>query len=164
LPPHSSRLAWYSVKTVPSLPTTTGVSPFSRRGETARRMAGATTARVARVTVDLAVMARATAARVRMALLRGADRVDREIVVPTVAAHVVNGADLMVLLADQGLADLGLADLVVAPVVPMVLAAVAQDVVRALVDLVAGRAEGVSSSGWIRLIASSTKSCDRLSP
>ena len=110
--------------------------------------------RVGRATVDLAVMAGAMMARVRMALL-GADLVDREIVVPTVAARAASDADRMDLLAVR---------MVVVPAVPMVLAVVAQDVVLAAVVLEEVRAEAASSSGWIRLIASSTKSCGRLSP
>jgi len=116
-------------------------------------MAGATMARVGRATVDLAVMAGARMVRVRMVLL-GADRVDREIVVPTAAALAVSGADPM---------DLLVARMVVVPAVRMVLVAVAQDVVPMVAARVV-RAEGISSSGWIRLIASSTKSCGRLSP
>jgi hypothetical protein len=117
-------------------------------------MAGAMMARVGRATVDLAVKARATAARVQMAL-RGADRVDRVIVVPTV---VVPAVRMVLVVVD-------VVPMVAAQVVRMVHAAADQDVVQALVDpaVLAGR-EGVSSSGWIRLTASSTKSCGRLSP
>ena len=119
----------------------------------ARRMAGAmtagaTTARVDRVMEVLVVKARAMADLVPMAL-RVADLVDREIAGPMGAAPAVSGAGLMVLLEVQGLVDL--ADLVVD------LTVLAEEVEEV-------RAEGGSSNGWIRLIASSTKSCGRLSP
>jgi hypothetical protein len=119
----------------------------------ARRMARAMTAGVAS-----AMMARATADRVRMAL-RGADRVDRETVVPMV---VVPAVRMVLVVVD-------VVPMVAAQVVRMVHAAevVVRDVVLAAEDLVVleeVRAEGVSSNVWIRLTASSTKSCGRLSP
>ena len=84
-------------------------------------------------------------------VLVAADR----IVVPALVAK----ADLMVAAKVDPMA--------VVLAVPMVLAAVAQDVVLAPVVLVVReevRAEGASSSGWIKLTVSSTKSCGRLSP
>jgi hypothetical protein len=126
-------------------------------------MAGAMMARVGRETVDLAVKARATVDRARM-VLRVVDLVGREIAGPTGAALAVSGADPMVLLAARvvlAAGDRDVVPMVVARVDPRVLAAaVGQDVVPAL----AVRAEGILSSGWIRLTASSTKSCARLSP
>lgn len=107
--------------------------------------------------------------------LRDVDLVDREIVVPMAAAPVASGADPTVFLAAaRALVDRTVV-LVADLAVPMVLVAVAQNVVPALADLavpvvlaaeVAGavRAEAASSSGWIRLTASSTKSFVRLSP
>lgn len=127
------------------------------------RMAGAMMVggMTARVMVDLAVMAGATADR-ETAALRVADQVDREIAAPI--ALVVSGADRMVLLAARDLAA-PMVVLAVAPAVPMVLAAEGQDVVQGPVVLVVPevRAEGVSNNGWIKSTASSTKSSARLS-
>ena len=153
-------------------------------------MVGAMMVRVDRALEDLAVMVGAMTAQVAAAL-RVADLVDREIVVPM--APVVSGADRTVLLvADREraarmvvLVDVDPAvpmvlaaadrivvpalvakvDLMVAvPAVPMVLAAEVAGVVLALVVPEEVRAEGASSSEWIKSTASSMKSFDRLSP